>query len=144
MTYTDFLIYGICRKGVIICKCAIFIIVNRMKTLALLAVSVLGVVSVSAFPSAQNMQAYRVGAVPQRVNLGYDGMHINGKPFVSCNHPAFKFGCAQVTYPRPFMTANDNRVKKATIVHKGLPMASSPNKDAFLEFAAAPAAAEEF
>ena len=33
------------------------------------------------------------------------------------------------------MTANDNRLKKATIVHKGLPMASAPNKDAFLEFA---------
>ena len=106
-----------------------------MKTLAFLCASALGVVGVSAFPSAQNMQAYRVGVVPQRVHLGYDGMHINGKPFVSCNHPAFKFGCAQVTYPRPFMTANDNRVKKATIVHKGLPMASAPNKDAFLEFA---------
>ena len=50
-----------------------------MKTLAVLLASALGV---SAFPSAQNMQAYRVGVVPQRVHLGYDGMHINGKPLL--------------------------------------------------------------
>ena len=107
-----------------------------MNTLAVLVVSALGVVGVSAFPSAQHIQAYRVGAVPQRIQLGYDGMHINGRPFVSCNHPSFKFGCAQVTYPRSFASANAKRVKKATLVHKGLPMASAPNQNAFLEFAA--------
>jgi len=74
--------------------------------------------------------------LPLRFKLPYDAMHIHGKPFVSCNHPAFKFGCAQMTFPRPYMTVNNRRLLNGASIDKvGEPMEKAPKRSAFLEFA---------
>ena len=61
-----------------------------------------------------------VGAMRHRYH--YDAMHINGKPFVTCNHPAFKFGCAHMTYPRTFMNQHHKLIMGAQIEHKNEPI----------------------
>ena len=73
-----------------------------------------------------------VGAMRHRYH--YDAMHINGKPFVTCNHPAFKFGCAHMTYPRTFMNQHHKLIMGAQIEHKNEPI-SHVAKDVFLQFA---------
>ena len=81
-----------------------------------------------------NGQRLGLASAPMRHRYHYDAMHINGKPFVTCNHPAFKFGCAHMTYPRTFMNQHHKLIMGAQIEHKNEPI-SHVAKDAFLQFA---------
>ena len=81
-----------------------------------------------------NGQRLGLASAPMRHRYHYDAMHINGKPFVTCNHPAFKFGCAHMTYPRTFMNQHHKLIMGAQIEHKNEPT-SHVAKDAFLQFA---------
>ena len=60
-----------------------------------------------------NGQRLGLASAPMRHRYHYDAMHINGKPFVTCNHPAFKFGCAHMTYPRTFMNQHHKLIMGA-------------------------------
>ena len=81
-----------------------------------------------------NGQRLGLMSAPMRHRYGYDGMHIHGKPFVTCNHPAFKFGCAHMTFPRKFMNQHHKLIMGAQIEHKNEAVAEVP-KDSFLQFA---------
>ena len=65
-----------------------------------------------------NGQRLGLMSAPMRHRYGYDAMHIHGKPFVTCNHPAFKFGCAHMTFPRKFMNQHHKLIMGAQIEHK--------------------------
>ena len=69
-----------------------------------------------------NGQRLGLASAPMRHRYHYDAMHINGKPFVTCNHPAFKFGCAHMTYPRTFMNQHHKLIMGAQIEHKNEPI----------------------
>ena len=81
-----------------------------------------------------NGQRLGLMSAPMRHRYGYDAMHIHGKPFVTCNHPAFKFGCAHMTFPRKFMNQHHKFIMGAQIEHKNEAVAEVP-KDSFLQFA---------
>ena len=81
-----------------------------------------------------NGQRLGLMSAPMRHRYGYDAMHIHGKPFVTCNHPAFKFGCAHMTFPRKFMNQHHKLIMGAQIEHKNEAVAEVP-KDSFLQFA---------
>ena len=81
-----------------------------------------------------NGQRLGLMSAPMRHRYGYDAMHIHGKPFVACNHPAFKFGCAHMTFPRKFMNQHHKLIMGAQIEHKNEAVAEVP-KDSFLQFA---------
>ena len=76
----------------------------------------------------------RLASAPMRHRYHYDAMHINGKPFVTCNHPAFKFGCAHMTYPRTFMNQHHKLIMGAQLSIK-TSLSRTSQKDAFLQFA---------
>ena len=81
-----------------------------------------------------NGQRLGLMSAPMRHRYGYDAMYIHGKPFVTCNHPAFKFGCAHMTFPRKFMNQHHKLIMGAQIEHKNEAVAEVP-KDSFLQFA---------
>ena len=81
-----------------------------------------------------NGQRLGLMSAPMRHRYGYDAMHIHGKPFVTCNHPAFKFGCAHMTWPRKYMAQHQRLINGAQIEHKNEAVSQVP-KDAFLQFA---------
>ena len=81
-----------------------------------------------------NGQRIGLMSAPMRHRYGYDAMHIHGKPFVTCNHPAFKFGCAHMTYPQKFMNQHQKLINGARVEHKDEAVAEVP-RDTFLQFA---------